>query len=171
MPKISLTPLQYNSFVLYWVVLKAKRKPEANTNLRGLGELISYKFAQEGCSIAINYNSSADRAKAVAIKIEKDYGMKAVLIQGVSSASFHFSLSINPWLTHPQDMGLEVDCIRTVEEATSALRGLDIIISNAVPISSSHLFHPANNPRDTLASQPSPTFSLPPWRTGTPASP
>ena len=143
-------------------MLKAKSRPEANTNLRGLGELISYKFAQEGCSIAINYNSSADRAKAVAVKIEKEYGMKAALIQGVSSASFPFSLSINPRLTHSQDMGLEVDCIRTVKEATSALGGLDIIISNAVPTSSFHLLQPANNPRDTRASQPSPTFLLPP---------
>jgi hypothetical protein len=51
--------------------------------LRGLGELICRKFAQAGCSVAINYNASADRAKALAAKIEKEDGMKAVVIKGV----------------------------------------------------------------------------------------
>jgi len=78
---------------------------------RGLGELICYKFAQEGCNVAINYNASADRAKGVAEKIEKDYGTKAFLIQG--------------------DMGLEADCLKTVQQAITQLGGLDIIISNA----------------------------------------
>ncbi|KAG4428721.1 hypothetical protein IFR05_015792, partial [Cadophora sp. M221] len=50
---------------------------------RGLGELICLKFAAEGCDVAINYVAAADRAQAVADKIEGDYGRSAVLIQGV----------------------------------------------------------------------------------------
>lgn len=47
------------------------------------GALICLKFAEEGCNVAINYNSSPDRAKDVAKKVEEDHGMKAVTIQGV----------------------------------------------------------------------------------------
>lgn len=57
---------------------------KTDKSLRGLGELICLKFAQEGCNVAINYNSSADRAKGVAEKVEKEHGVKAFLIQGVS---------------------------------------------------------------------------------------
>jgi NAD(P)-dependent dehydrogenase (short-subunit alcohol dehydrogenase family) len=78
---------------------------------RGLGVLVCLKFAQEGCNIAINYVSSADKGEALASTIEKEHGVKAFAIQG--------------------DMGLEVDCIRTVKEAISGFGGLDIIISNA----------------------------------------
>jgi len=38
-----------------------------------------------------------------------------------------------------QDMGIEADCIKTVEEATKGLGGLDIIISNAVSLTFSGL--------------------------------
>jgi NAD(P)-dependent dehydrogenase (short-subunit alcohol dehydrogenase family) len=48
------------------------------------GEIICLKFAEEGCNVAVNYNSSADRARGVAEKVEQDYGMKAIAIQGVS---------------------------------------------------------------------------------------
>jgi hypothetical protein len=41
------------------------------------------KFAEEGCNVAINYNSNADRAKGVAERIEKEYGLKAFILQGV----------------------------------------------------------------------------------------
>jgi hypothetical protein len=51
-----------------------------------VGELVCWKFAEEGCNVAINYNSSADRAATVAKKIEQDYGMKAITIQGVGEA-------------------------------------------------------------------------------------
>jgi len=78
---------------------------------RGLGELICYKFAQEGCNVAINYNASADRAKGVAEKVEKDHGMKAIILQG--------------------DMGLEADCHKIVQQTIAQFGGLDIIISNA----------------------------------------
>ncbi|PMD25213.1 short-chain dehydrogenase/reductase-like protein sdr [Hyaloscypha hepaticicola] len=75
------------------------------------GELVCLKFAVEGCNVAINYNSSADRAEGVVKKVEQDYGMKAFAIQG--------------------DMGLQADCVRVVKEAVSKLGGLDVIISNA----------------------------------------
>jgi hypothetical protein len=51
------------------------------------GELICFKFADEGCNVAINYTSSADKAAAVAKKVEQDYGVRAFTIQGVSKAS------------------------------------------------------------------------------------
>jgi NAD(P)-dependent dehydrogenase (short-subunit alcohol dehydrogenase family) len=38
-------------------------------------------------------------------------------------------LTVLVWI---QDMGLEADCKRVVQDATSAFNGLDIIISNAV---------------------------------------
>lgn len=41
------------------------------------------KFAAEGCSLAINYVSNADRAKQTAEKLEKEYNAKVVIIQGV----------------------------------------------------------------------------------------
>ncbi|KAE9378040.1 short-chain dehydrogenase/reductase-like protein sdr [Stipitochalara longipes BDJ] len=78
---------------------------------RGLGELICLKFAEQGCNVMINYNSSADRAEGVAKKVEQDYGMKAFTVQGVR--------------------GLEKDCVRVVQESISKLGGLDIIVSNA----------------------------------------
>jgi len=78
---------------------------------RGLGELICLKFAQEGSNVAINYVSSGDKAKALASKIDKEYGVKALAIQG--------------------DMGLQEDCVRSVKETISGLGGIDIIVSNA----------------------------------------
>ncbi|KAH8821015.1 short-chain dehydrogenase/reductase-like protein sdr [Xylogone sp. PMI_703] len=78
---------------------------------RGLGEVICLKFAQEGSNVAINYHSSAKAAEALASKLTKEYGVKAVTIQG--------------------DMGLESDCIKVVEETIKGLGGLDVLISNA----------------------------------------
>jgi NAD(P)-dependent dehydrogenase (short-subunit alcohol dehydrogenase family) len=48
-----------------------------------LGEVICIKFAQEGANVAINYLSSEGRAKDLAAKVEKDHGVKAIIIQGV----------------------------------------------------------------------------------------
>ncbi|KAA6410332.1 MAG: alcohol dehydrogenase [Lasallia pustulata] len=78
---------------------------------RGLGAVVAEKFAAEGCSLAINYVSNADRAKQTADKLAKDYNAKVVLIQG--------------------DVGVLADCERTVKESISGLGGLDIIVSNA----------------------------------------
>lgn len=52
---------------------------------RGLGALVAERFAAEGSNVAINYVASADRAKETAEKIEKEYGVKTVVLQGVSS--------------------------------------------------------------------------------------
>jgi hypothetical protein len=54
-----------------------------------VGELICLKFAEEGCNVAINYNSSADRAEGVAKKVEHDHGMKAFTVQGVSKSKYY----------------------------------------------------------------------------------
>ncbi|EKD16586.1 uncharacterized protein L3040_001328 [Drepanopeziza brunnea f. sp. 'multigermtubi'] len=78
---------------------------------RGLGELICFNFAREGCDLAVNYVANAERAENVRRKIEGDYQRRAYVIQG--------------------DMGVEADVIDTVKTATEKLGGLDIIISNA----------------------------------------
>ncbi|KAI9877867.1 MAG: hypothetical protein M1830_002608 [Pleopsidium flavum] len=49
---------------------------------RGLGALVSSKFASEGCNISINYVTNVERAKATAEKIERDYNVKTMIIQG-----------------------------------------------------------------------------------------
>ena len=50
---------------------------------RGLGAVVAEKFAAEGTNVAINYVSNVERAKETAAKVEKDYGVKAIIIQGV----------------------------------------------------------------------------------------
>ncbi|KAL3424331.1 short-chain dehydrogenase [Phlyctema vagabunda] len=55
--------------------------------------------------------SSADRAESVAEKVKKEHGVKVVVIQG--------------------NMGIESDCKKTVQEAITALGGLDVLVSNA----------------------------------------
>ncbi|TVY87217.1 Glucose 1-dehydrogenase, partial [Lachnellula willkommii] len=95
------------------LVTGGSRQWQTNANIAtisGLGELICLKFAAEGCNVAVNYNTSEDRAKEVAGKVE-GFGGKAVLVKG--------------------DMGIEADCISVVQTTISALSGLDIIISNA----------------------------------------
>ena len=72
---------------------------------RGLGALLCQKFAAEGCNVAINYNSSPDRAKQVAEACEK-HGVKAVVVQAVLLpfpptvlAAVPISVQILLWLT------------------------------------------------------------------------
>src|SRR5437667_4124041 len=52
--------------------------------VRGLGALCSEKFAAEGSNVAINYVASADRAVELAEKIKSKYGVKVVVLRGVS---------------------------------------------------------------------------------------
>ncbi|KAI4190476.1 MAG: hypothetical protein L6R41_000781 [Letrouitia leprolyta] len=78
---------------------------------RGLGALLVEKFASEGCNVAINYNASEDRAKAVAEKIQKSYSCKTIIVKG--------------------DQGILADCENTVQKSIDGLGGLDIIVSNA----------------------------------------
>lgn len=74
--------------------------------------MLAEKFASEGCNVAINYNASEDRAKAVAEKIQESYNCKAIIVKG--------------------DQGILADCENTVQKSIDGLGGLDIIVSNAV---------------------------------------
>lgn len=56
---------------------------DENDQHRGLGAVIAEKFAAEHCNLAINYNASQEKAKQVAEKIEREYKIKPILIQGV----------------------------------------------------------------------------------------
>lgn len=51
---------------------------------RGLGALVAEKFAAEGSNVAINYNSNKAAADNVASEISSKYGVKTIVIQGVS---------------------------------------------------------------------------------------
>ncbi|CAG8975762.1 hypothetical protein HYALB_00009281 [Hymenoscyphus albidus] len=96
---------------------------------RGLGEVICIKFAQEGCNVAINYLASAEKSKTLAEKLEKDCGVKAIIIQA--------------------DMGKEEDCIRTVQETISNLGGIDSMSPSSItpPLI---LFQPSQQPPPSL---------------------
>lgn len=48
--------------------------------------MLAEKFAAEGANVVVNYVASKDRAEEVAEKIKKEYGVKAHVIQAVSSA-------------------------------------------------------------------------------------
>jgi len=61
-----------------------------------LGAVVAQKFAAEGCNIAINYVGNHDRAKQTAQKLEKEYGTKMVVIQGVCFSSAETSLLARP---------------------------------------------------------------------------
>ncbi len=63
---------------------------------RGLGAVVAEKFAAEGSNVAINYFSNVGRAKETAAKVEKDYGVKAIIIQGVRDPQCqHAKLPLN----------------------------------------------------------------------------
>ena len=50
---------------------------------RGLGVCIAEKFAAEGCNLAINYLSSEQAANDLALRLQNEYSIKTVTIQGV----------------------------------------------------------------------------------------
>jgi NAD(P)-dependent dehydrogenase (short-subunit alcohol dehydrogenase family) len=54
---------------------------------RGLGALVAQKYAVQGCNVAINYLSSKDVAEELASSLQTQYGVKAIIIQGVSLLS------------------------------------------------------------------------------------
>ena len=60
------------------------------TSNSGLGALIAQKFAGEGSNVAINYVSNGTRAHETAEKIEREFGVKVVVIQGVSLVSWGY---------------------------------------------------------------------------------
>jgi NAD(P)-dependent dehydrogenase (short-subunit alcohol dehydrogenase family) len=52
---------------------------------RGLGACIGTKFAAQGCNVAINYLTSEEQANTLATRLESEYGIKAVTVQGVGA--------------------------------------------------------------------------------------
>ncbi|KAJ5709965.1 hypothetical protein N7493_009557 [Penicillium malachiteum] len=78
---------------------------------RGLGAVISEKFAAEGSNVAINYMSNKQTADEVAKDLASKYNVKTVVIQG--------------------DAGKQESAASTVKSSIEQLGGLDVIISNA----------------------------------------
>jgi len=77
---------------------------------RGIGAAIAIALAENGADVALTFQSSADRAKAVVNSIEA-HGRRGVAIQADSA---------------------DPDAIkRSVDEAVKALGGLDILVNNA----------------------------------------
>ena len=52
---------------------------------KGLGAVICRKFAAEGCNVAINFNSDADAAEALAQDLRASSGTKAITVKAVRS--------------------------------------------------------------------------------------
>lgn len=50
---------------------------------RGLGAVISEKFANQGCNVAVNYNASKERAEQITSKLTKEYNVKSFVVHGV----------------------------------------------------------------------------------------
>jgi len=48
---------------------------------RGLGRAISLGLAAEGARVAVNYRQSGEKAEALVVQIERDYGVEAVAVQ------------------------------------------------------------------------------------------
>ncbi|KAJ6020899.1 hypothetical protein N7540_006403 [Penicillium herquei] len=78
---------------------------------RGLGAVISEKFAAEGSNVAINYMSNKQTADEVAKNLANKYNVKTVVIQG--------------------DAGKQESAASTVKSSIEQLGGLDVVISNA----------------------------------------
>ena len=77
---------------------------------RGIGAAIAIALAENGADVALTFQNSADRAKAVVNSIEA-HGRRGVAIQADSA---------------------DPDAIkRSVDEAVEALGGLDILVNNA----------------------------------------
>lgn len=77
---------------------------------RGIGAAIALALADKGADVAITYAGSADRAAAV-VKLIEERGRRGIAIQADSS--------------DPEAIE------RSVNETTSALGGLDILVNNA----------------------------------------
>lgn len=81
------------------------------SKLDGLGACIANKFAAEKCNVAIHYYTSKEGAEQIAKNIERDYGVKTLLVQG--------------------NVARREDCERVIKEAIDGLNGLDVVVSNA----------------------------------------
>ncbi|MCI8552905.1 MAG: SDR family NAD(P)-dependent oxidoreductase, partial [Lawsonibacter sp.] len=77
---------------------------------RGIGAATARLFAREGWNVAVNYNRSRDEAEGLARELS-GLGVRAVPIQG--------------------DISVPEGAERMVQEAETALGGLDAVICNA----------------------------------------
>ena len=77
----------------------------------GIGRAAAIGFAEQGCKVAVHYNSSEEEAREVAGKIEEEEGGEALLVKGDVS-----------------DAG---DVKRMVEEVEDRYGRLDVLVNNA----------------------------------------
>ena len=78
---------------------------------KGIGKAIALELAKQGNNIAINYNSSKKEAEELKQIIEKDYKVKAFIIQG--------------------NVSIKKDCYNIVETTISEFGSIDILVNNA----------------------------------------
>jgi acetoacetyl-CoA reductase/3-oxoacyl-[acyl-carrier protein] reductase len=77
---------------------------------RGIGRAIALELAQAGASVAVNYQSSEDKAKAVADEIAK-MGRKAILVKA--------------------NVGVAAEARAMVKRVADELGRLDVLVNNA----------------------------------------
>tara|TARA_Y100001960_G_scaffold219238_1_gene229125 strand:- start:2130 stop:2873 length:744 start_codon:yes stop_codon:yes gene_type:complete len=78
---------------------------------KGIGKAIALELAKQGNNIAINYNSSKKEAEELKQIIEKNYKVKAFIIQG--------------------NVSIKQDCYNIVETTISEFGSIDILVNNA----------------------------------------
>ncbi len=76
----------------------------------GIGQAIAIRFAEEGCNVAINYNSTRSGAEKTQEQVDK-FGVKSIIVQA--------------------DVSKEEDCINMVERTIESFGSLDILVNNA----------------------------------------
>jgi NAD(P)-dependent dehydrogenase (short-subunit alcohol dehydrogenase family) len=76
----------------------------------GIGRAVAIAFAREGANVAIGYLNEEDDAQETA-RLVREAGQKAILLPG--------------------DIGQPATCREIVEEAASALGGIDVLVNNA----------------------------------------
>ena len=83
----------------------------------GIGEAIAIRFAQEGATVAINYNSGAERAEEVKKKAQE----AGAAVRGKNAKD----------LTVQADLGDEQQIVAMFKKVTDALGSIDILINNS----------------------------------------
>ncbi|MEZ5170513.1 MAG: SDR family NAD(P)-dependent oxidoreductase [Acidimicrobiia bacterium] len=76
----------------------------------GIGRSTALLLAAAGCSVAVNYNRSADAAHDVVDRV-RSHDVEALSVQG--------------------DVASDIDCRRMVDEAVASLGRLDVLVNNA----------------------------------------
>jgi NAD(P)-dependent dehydrogenase (short-subunit alcohol dehydrogenase family) len=79
---------------------------------RGLGAVISAKFAAEGCNLAINYAASEEPAQALATRLRAEHGVRVIVLRA--------------------DCGVVAECEGLVRATIEEFGGLHVIVGNAV---------------------------------------